>query len=394
MRPLWLAPLLLLATFARGQALDPRVAPPAIAPVEWKTSEPADGVIVLETSFPSPFTSGIENNDTVPYRVFLPEGQGPFPFVLVIHYFGATDLRAEVSLATELAKRGMAAGVLTLPYHLGRTPPRARSGELAIRPDPAALRTTMFQASQDARRAIDVAMQRPEVRQGEVGIFGTSLGAIVTALVYAVDTRVTKVAFLLGGVDLAKIIWSSSRVVPQRDALRRRGFTEPKLRQELTVVEPLTYLPRTEPASAFIIQGRFDTVVPEASSDALIRAIPGAHVLKLETGHYGGIFVQRRLLRAVSDFFDKEFKGEPYVAPKRIYAPTLRLGISADPLRGLDVGIGLDLFRLDKRGDAFGTAFLSPRGPSLFIGQRLGGGFSVGVVGSAKGASVGAFWST
>ncbi|RYG43298.1 hypothetical protein EON79_17230, partial [bacterium] len=362
MRRLWLAPLLLLTAFAQGQSLDPRVAPPAIEPVEWKTNDPADGVVVLETAFPSPFKSGVENNDTVPYRLFLPEGQGPFPFVLVTHYFGATDLRAEVSLATELAKKGIAAGVLTLPYHLGRTPPTARSGELAIRPDPAALRITMFQASQDARRAIDVALQRPEVRKGEVGTFGTSLGAIVTALVYAVDPRVTKAAFLLGGVDLARIIWSSSRVVPQRDALRRRGFTEPKLRAELEVVEPLTYLPRKEPGTAFVIQGRFDTVVPESSSDALIRSIPGAQVLKLETGHYGGIFVQRRLLRAVSEFFDKEFKGESYVPPRRIYAPTLRLGVSADPLRGLDVGIGLDLFRLDKRGDAFGTAFLSPRG--------------------------------
>ncbi|CAN5377439.1 hypothetical protein BH11ARM2_BH11ARM2_02930 [soil metagenome] len=379
---------------SHGQALDPRIAPGPLAPVEWKTEEPSEGIVHLETTFPSPVPSGIPNNDIVPFRLFMPQGTGPFPFVLVTHYLGATDLRAEVSLATELAKQGIAAGVLTLPYHLQRTPPGARSGELAIRPDPAALRITMFQAVEDARRAIDVAQQRPEIGQGGVGAFGTSLGAIVTALLYGVEPRVEKAAFLLGGVDIAKIIWTSSRVVPVRDVLRRKGYTEARLREELKPIEALTYLPREKPGDAFVIQGRFDTVVPRASSNALIAAIPGTKVLELETGHYGGIFVQHRLLHEVSRFFVEEFAGKAFEPAKQIYAPTLRLGVSVDPLRGFDVGIGLDLFRLDRHGDAFGTAFLSPRGPSLFMGQRLGGGFAFGVIGSTKGASLGAFWST
>jgi len=227
-----------------------------------------------------------------------------------------------------------------------------------------------------------------------VGLAGTSLGAVVTAMLGVIDSRVTDASFLLGGVDLAHILWTSSRVQPQRDALRRKGFTEDRLRFLLAPIEPLNYLQQHHPASAFVIGGLFDTVVPRSSTEDLIHALQTDNVLWLDTGHYGGIFVERRLMREIAKYYAAQFTGSAFEPPKQIYAPTVRLGFKVDSASGLDIGIGLDLLKLDRRGDAFSTLFLTPRGPQLFLGKSIGGGISFGVFGSQRGAGAGLFWST
>jgi hypothetical protein len=316
------------------------------------------------------------------------------PVVVVLHYWGATDLRPERALATELNRRGMAAAVVTLPYHLERTPPGRRSGELAIEADVDRLRLTTLQSVSDVRRTIDFLLTKSEFDSKKIGITGTSLGALVTALVYALDPRIDSATFILGGVDFADIMWSSSRVVIQRDVLRRRGFTEQKLREALGDVEPLTYLPERKTGAAFVIGAKFDTVIPESSSRKLIAALPNPRVLWLDTGHYGGIFVQRRLMREVAGYFASRFTGATYNMPTKLYAPTFRLGMKADLASGFDVALGLDLIRFDRRGEGFGTLLLTPRGPGLFLGRKITPVIAAGAILTPRAGSIGIFWST
>jgi len=392
-------PLLLIsATNAWSQSAtepDPRVAPPAIAFPDWKLESTYEVSREYSVSFPSAVTTEFPENNVVPLKIFVPvEGTGPFPIVLVAHYWGASDLRSEVSLANELVRKGIACAIITLPYHLSRTPAKRRSGELAVVPDVPSLRRTMYQSLQDARRALDFLNSRPEFKRAPLGMSGTSLGAIVTAFTYAVDDRVSHAAFLLGGIDLADVLWNSSRVVQQREVLRRNGYSESRLRTELASVEPRNYLPRTAPGSAFAISGKFDTVIPEKSSSALISGIPGAKTLTINTGHYGGIFVQRRLLREIADFFGTEFSGVTYVPPKRIYAPTIRLGVSYDTRSTFDVGAGVDLWHQDRNGKNTLTLFASPRGLSLWAIHELRSGLSVGIAARVDHISLGILWST
>ena len=150
-------------------------------------------------TFPSAFTSPYEVNNQVPLRILVPDpAKGLVPVVLITHYWGATDLRAERALALDLNNRGIAAAILTLPYHLARTPPGHRSGDLAIQPDPQSLRETMLQSVWDARRALDFLNSRPEFVHDRFGLVGTSLGALVSSLTYALDPRIKYATFVLG----------------------------------------------------------------------------------------------------------------------------------------------------------------------------------------------------
>ncbi|MCC7229793.1 MAG: alpha/beta hydrolase family protein [Fimbriimonadaceae bacterium] len=360
----------------------------------WKLVSETDSSREYSVSFPSPDTSPVPENNVVPVRAFVPTlGSAPHPVVLILHFWGARDLKVERSLAGQLARRGIASVIMALPYHLGRTPPGKRSGELAIQPDPAALRATMTQAVRDVKRTVDFIASRSEFDGSRIGISGTSLGALVASLAYGTESRFSRAAFVLGGMDLAQILWSSSLLVEARDALRRRGFTENRLRFELAEVEPLTYIGTRKSDQPFIIGGRFDTVIPTSATDALIGSFEHPKVLWLETGHYGGIFVQSRILKEVANYFQAEFGGNAYVAPKRIFVPTLRIGVEGSTSNGMDIGVGIDLWKSNRSGDWMGTGLITPRGPQLFLGYRVSAGLSIGASIGTKRVGAAIFWS-
>ena len=254
--------------------------------------------------FPSAVISPYPANNQVTLHLILPKDSlGPCPVVILLHYWGASDWRAERAAAAKLAEQGIGAALMALPYHLERTPEGTRSGELAIQADPHALGRTMTQAVLDIRRSVDWLEQQPDVAPDRIGIAGTSLGAVVGSLAFAVEPRLKAGAFILGGVDLAGILWHSSRVVQEREQLRSLGYTEDRLRAELQQVEPSNYLERRHAGPAFVVGARYDTVIPRASTDKLLKLLPDAKALWIDTGHYGGAFLYGRLSREVAQFF-------------------------------------------------------------------------------------------
>lgn len=397
---MFLALLLALSCSVAGAQthLPPVTQPPAVIAFEpWKEEHQTATQIEYSANFPSAIETAFSVNNVVPLRIFVPaDKQGPFPVVIVLHYWGARDLKVERALASRLTSQGVAAVVMTLPYHLARTPPGFASGEMAIQSDPSSLVATMTQSVMDVRRTIDFIASHPEFDSGKIGVSGTSLGSIVSTLSYAVDTRIKAACFILGGVDLAHIIWTSSRVVQQRDELRHRGITEAKLREALAPIEPRELLKTRGPGETYVIGARYDTVVPASNTEQLIAALNAPKVLWLETGHYGGVFAQRKLLHEVSVFFADELQHKPYEPPRHVFAPTVRLGFLASTSTSshFDVGIGFDLFRSHDRHELFGTVLLTPRGPQGYFGWQIDRGLSIGPVISPQRFGFGIMWST
>lgn len=376
--------------------------PPPIAFEAWRLVSSGETSDVYDVSFPSAMTTEHPVNDTVGLRVYMPTDRlGAVPCVILLHYWGATDTGPERAMAEHLNRRGVAGIILSLPYHMARTPKGFRSGELAIQPDPAKLVVTMTQSIWDVRRAIDWIQSQKELDANRIGISGTSLGAIVASLAFGIDSRIKAGCFMLGGADLAHILWNSSRVVGEREALRRRGYTEERMREALKSIEPLNYLrPGNRPT--FIVGAKHDTVIPPADVEKLIRALepsedgePGKKPerLWLDTGHYGGVFVERQLSRSMAGFFDAAMHDREYRAPKTFLAPTLRIGFEVNPASGLQVAVGLDIWRWSRNADGFGAVLFTPKGIQGFLGYQIGGGLALGITVLPKRTTVGAFWS-
>ncbi len=382
------------ASLASAQRLGVTEAPSKITFDEPKVVGQTEFAQESQVTFPSAQASAFPENDSVRLRIFTPfEGNGPFPCVVLLNFLGAADSALEIEVANELAQEGIASVIMPLPYHLSRTPSGRRSGELAIVPDPAILRETMRQSVFDVRRTVDFISEKPEFDKSRIGLSGTSLGAIVTALVYAIEPRVTCASFNLGGVDLAHTLWSSSIVVAQREELRRKGFTEEKLREALAEIEPLNYLKKEDMRPTYVVVARHDTIIPERSSRELVEAMGNPQILTIETGHYGGFIIQRRLVRTIARFFSLNFRNQKFLAPAKFYSPTIRLGLDLNPETGLQVAAGLDFWRSNPQASTFGSLLVTPRGLSAFLGWTLSQNFAVGFRILPSRTTVGAFWS-
>lgn len=372
---------------------DLTASPPPITFTRWRPLGETEAAERYALSFPSAISTPFDANNSVPLVISVPRNRiGRAPVVILLHYWGATDFQLEQDAAEVMAERGIATVAMALPYHLARTPEGRRSGELAVVPDPDRLVQTMSQAVMDVRRTVDWIETQPVFDSQSVGLAGTSLGALVASLSYAVEPRIKSAAFLLGGADLANILFTSSRTGPMRDVLRAQGITEDNLRERLRSVEPLTYLKPDDQRPTFVITARHDNVIRAESSRKLMAALPNHQTLTLETGHYGGFLVQRPLLRTMGTFFQSTLQGKDFSAPGRFYSPTVRFALDLNVEQGLSVGVGLDLWR-PRNSDAFGALFLTPRGFQGFTGVEMGRGFSLGITWLPRRVTPGLLWS-
>lgn len=384
----------LLAAIGQEPVPDIRKPPPSEG-VSWTVFPRPSGPdqVVSLIRFPSPVLTESARNNTVEALIYRPrDAARPTPVAIVLHFFGAMNLRFEERLAVELNRRGIAVVALTLPYHLGRAQSPGQSGLEALRPDPVFLARTVAQAVLDCRRLMDYLQTQHDLDANRIATVGTSLGGILSSLVYAVDDRVVANASLLGGADLAHIIWTSSVTAQLRGQLQARRVSLDELRRAMLPVEPLTYARRELGRKMLVVRALYDDVILPEDTGKLVEAFGVSNVVALPTGHYGGALIEARLYRLVGDFLASEFQGGTFSAPDAILGPTIRIGLQYNPATELSLVAGVDLYRVGKRPELFASALLSTDGVLFFVGRPIGQGFSVGITYAPTGFTWGIAW--
>ncbi len=175
-------------------------------PFETEYERSSGPVRIYKVRFPSPIKTEIEVNNTVHAQYFQPQGKGPFPAVIVLHILGG-DFPLSQMIANGLARRGVAALFVKMPYYGERRPKTHRRRMLS--PDLDETVAGMTQAVLDIRRAATWLEHRPEVDGEDMGVMGISLGGIMSGLSAAAEPRFKKVAMYLAGGNLHAAIWDS-----------------------------------------------------------------------------------------------------------------------------------------------------------------------------------------
>ncbi|MGQ9487029.1 MAG: alpha/beta hydrolase family protein [Armatimonadota bacterium] len=339
-------------------------------------------VTILDTSsdrthllvkFPSLVkTPDYPQNQTVYAEVFIPNHLQKMPAVVIVHSWGVQKPEIELSLARTLAQRGLVTAVVTLPYHIQRTPSGYLSGELMIVPDAERIRDTMRQATLDTMRLIDWLQSQPHVAGDRLGIVGISLGAIVSALVLGVEERLSAGVLVLGGANLAHMLWRSPLTLGVRSELQGKGVDYNTLRAQLSSVEPLNLLRGQYGDRVLMINGRYDLVIPREDALALRRALGEGPILWLNTGHYGPALVRPALFGVISRFLSAKLQdgSEPLTLPSTLHEPTLRIGLLYSGVWGARVSVAVDVWRWEREGRAGVAIQASPRNLSLLVGFR------------------------
>jgi dienelactone hydrolase len=367
---------------------------PQLFNVQYLSSKPLPELsgkqFIIE--YPSAFVSPFPTNNRVRAWWMVPDGVERFPVVVLLHSWGVQQPVLEMEVAHELLRNKIGVLMLTLPYHMSRTPSGRRSGEVMVSGDSARLRDSMTQAVWDVRRAIDWLQRDPSVDSSKIGLMGISLGAIVSATTLGNEPRIHSAVLVLGGADLAHILWNSALTIQARISFRRQGYSLNRLREELQPIEPLNHLTPELGSKTFVIGARHDIIVPWEDTQKLIRALGEPQVLWLDTGHFGGALVQRSLFRVIRRYFVSRFESGTAETPDNLIAPTLRIGLIYNEERDTRLALGTDFWRSNSRGTVFVSGILTPKGGSLFAGVSLRWGFSLGIEFTPKRAKPSVFW--
>ncbi len=237
--------------------------------------------------FPSAFPTPHPENDTVHARYFSASfrpGERRRAVVVLPHW--NADPESHVVLARLLARFGISAVRLSLPYHDARMPPELHRADYIVSANIGRTVQVCRQAVLDARRAVDWLQTRGYER---IGVLGTSLGSCLAMLTAAHDPRVRAAALNHISPYFADVVWEGLSTAHVRAGLE--NAIDPELLRDLWLpISPAPYIDRMRGTRTLLVYARYDLSFPVRLSRRLVAEFRARgvdpEVFVLPCGHY------------------------------------------------------------------------------------------------------------
>lgn len=243
-------------------------------------------------------------------RLYLPEGQGPFPLICQTPLLGRLqfleDLYFEKKIALYFARKGYACSILNRPIF-------EYNPELELNQLPLYIEASI----QRNETALTEILKNSKIDASHVGTFGMSFGSIINSLWAARDSRLKAHVFALGGADFGEIFITSRDPLMRSyhdDAVKHSGLSGKTLLEKLRGLfkqDPLHFAGEIAPETCLLILAVFDRVIRFPLGLKFKKSLGNPKTLYLPLGHYTSILAIPFLRAAALDFFDKKFSSIP-----------------------------------------------------------------------------------
>jgi dienelactone hydrolase len=252
--------------------------------------------------FPSALSTPHPQNNMVMARWFPAADESPVQSVLVQGSGGATkpnrgraivvlpqwnsDAEGHIGLSKLLARFGVSALRMSLPYHDVRMPPELTRADYIVSSNVVRTLQVCRQAVVDARRAVAwLEMQGFE----RIGILGTSLGSCLAMLTASHEPRIKAQALNHVSPFFADVVWRGLSTRHVREGLEGHIDLE-TLRHLWRPISPWSYLDRARATQTLLVYAKYDLTFPVDLSRMLVdewgrRGLPH-EVSVLPCGHY------------------------------------------------------------------------------------------------------------
>jgi hypothetical protein len=197
-----------------------------------------------------------------------------------------SDAGGHIGLSQVLARFGVSALRLSLPYHDVRMPPELTRADYIVSSNIARTVQVCRQAVLDARRAVGWLAALGFER---IGIVGTSLGSCLAMLTSAHEPLIRAQALNHVSPWFADVVWRGLSTMHVREGLDGHIDLE-RLRQLWRPISPWSYLDRVRDTQTLLVYAAYDLTFPLDLSVILIdefrrRRLPHEAAL-LRCGHY------------------------------------------------------------------------------------------------------------
>ncbi len=233
-----------------------RFAPLDVEVVNTKTS---DDVTIQDISYASP------RGGRVPAYLVVPPGSGPFAALLFVHW-GQGNRDEFLHEATALAEVGVVSICIDGPF---TRPDFEQTHDMKQAETQAEV---FIQGIIEARRAVDLLMERQDIDPLRVGYVGHSYGATIGGILASVEKRVRVYVLMGGSPSLADTTSTSQHpeIVQQRQALSAE-----ELQHLITVMKPLDtdqYLGYATPSALYLQFAHQDEYISEDEANRFFAA--------------------------------------------------------------------------------------------------------------------------
>lgn len=252
-------------------------------------------------SYASPYTSPHPENNVVHGLADLhPDGESRAALIFLHgHMMTRPTIFPMLWFSRQIVSEGVDLYYINLPYHMRRKLNGSWSGQYALNSDIYGSAMAFRQGVQDVRALITWIT---EVKKIPVALAGISLGAFTACMTSVVDPRPRAVLSLLGGANLARILWDGyMHGVPRRQLLRG-GVTSQQHEHWWRLLSPGNWKTHLQPENILMIAGRFDQVVTPQNVSTLWRAWDKPRLRWLRCGHITSTFYHREIAQEIAKF--------------------------------------------------------------------------------------------
>jgi len=231
-----------------------------------------------------PWVTDCNENNQMHLDIWLGPQGWKSPVMFMLHGVMSVSDVGYRMWAKKLNALGWSAIFFHLPYHYGRKPQQALSGEMA-------LTSNLIRTSEGIRQAITelrwVCGELKKRGVPHIGLWGTSYGGWISSLLCVLEPMVSTAWLLEPIVDVDLAIWESpaSRTIQRQ--LKRRGISRELVRRHMRMVCPTHHQPVVDPSKVMLVAGTFDRIAPPHSIRALQDVWPGCHYDEFRQGHVG-----------------------------------------------------------------------------------------------------------
>jgi dienelactone hydrolase len=242
--------------------------------------------------FPSAFETPHPENNTVSARWFPARGEAPAGVrkgrgraVLVLPQWNS-DAGGHIGLSRLLARFGVSALRISLPYHDVRMPPELSRADYIVSSNVVRTLQVCRQAVLDCRRAIAWLHGQGFER---IGILGTSLGSCLSLLTAAHEPLIRTQALNHVSPWFADVVWRGLSTRHVREGMEGHIDLD-RLRDLWRPISPWMHLERVRDTRTLLVYAKYDLTFPVDLSRLLVqefarRELPH-QVSVLLCGHY------------------------------------------------------------------------------------------------------------
>ena len=259
----------------------------ALADPDWFASAPCREYVLRgdRLSFPSQIETPHAANNTVRARYF-PAASGDRRRAVVVLPQWNADAEGHAGLCRFLARVGISALRLSLPYHDARMPPELDRADYIVSANVGRTLQVNRQAVLDARRAVAWLDARGHER---IGVLGTSLGSCLASLAAAHEPRITAAALNHVSPYFADVVWDGLSTEHVRAGLDGAVDLD-RLRRLWLPISPMPWVDRLRGVRVLLVYARWDLSFPVHLSRRFVAEVERRglrpRVFVLPCGHY------------------------------------------------------------------------------------------------------------